>query len=303
MTIIGTALSTKGGVGKTTTLANISGLLCDLGVRVLLVDADVQPSLTKYYPITHRAKQGLTNLLQSGVVTEDHISRIDLRHPDPSIDPNNGCLDIICSDVPPGKGAELEAWLTARVDRSFRLKNALISPLIDENYDVVLIDTPGAVGSLQQTAVFASSFAFSPVSPDAISTREFASGTLSLLADLAPGERIGLSVPPLHVLICKLSRTRNARFVAQQVRDDYRDLDKRKLPNINMLTAYIPDAVAYCEAATSRLPVHWVDPCKAGQKMHELLWELFPTLQGCVADACVGAFPIAAPAAEAEGEV
>jgi len=289
MTIIGTALSTKGGVGKTTTLANIAGLLCDLGVRVLLIDADVQPSLTRYYQLANRAKHGLTDLIQSGMVTEDHISRIELRHPDSSIAPSEGCLDIVCSDVP---DASLEVWLSDRVDRSFRLKNALKSPVIDERYDVVLIDTQGAVGALQQTAVFASSFAFSPVSPDIISAREFASGTLRLLADLAPGERIGLPVPQLHVLICKLSRTRNAKQVAQHLRAEYRNQDGRKIPNINMLDAFIPDAVAYCDAATARLPVHWIDPAKAGLKMHQLVWELFPSLQGFVADACEGAFAI-----------
>lgn len=40
-----TVVSTKGGVGKTTLAANLGGLLRDIGLRVLLIDADVQPSL------------------------------------------------------------------------------------------------------------------------------------------------------------------------------------------------------------------------------------------------------------------
>ena len=43
-----TICSTKGGVGKTTLAANISGLLSDLGFRVLMVDGDIQPGLTSY---------------------------------------------------------------------------------------------------------------------------------------------------------------------------------------------------------------------------------------------------------------
>ena len=40
-------ISTKGGVGKTTLTANLGGLLADIGFRTLLIDTDVQPSLSK----------------------------------------------------------------------------------------------------------------------------------------------------------------------------------------------------------------------------------------------------------------
>jgi len=36
-----TITSTKGGVGKTTLTANLGALLADMGLRVLLIDADV----------------------------------------------------------------------------------------------------------------------------------------------------------------------------------------------------------------------------------------------------------------------
>ena len=49
--VVISAVSTKGGVGKTTLIANLAGLMADLGFRVLMVDADVQPSLTKYYEL------------------------------------------------------------------------------------------------------------------------------------------------------------------------------------------------------------------------------------------------------------
>lgn len=41
--------STKGGVGKTTLCANLGGIRADLGQRVLMVDADVQPTLPSYF--------------------------------------------------------------------------------------------------------------------------------------------------------------------------------------------------------------------------------------------------------------
>ncbi|ENV2076776.1 ParA family protein [Neisseria gonorrhoeae] len=53
--VILSAAATKGGVGKTTLIANVSAVLADIGLRVLMIDCDVQPSLSKYYPISHRA--------------------------------------------------------------------------------------------------------------------------------------------------------------------------------------------------------------------------------------------------------
>jgi len=57
-----TVCSTKGGVGKTTLTANLGGLLADLGARVLLVDADVQPTLSSYFPVERRSPAGLQGL-------------------------------------------------------------------------------------------------------------------------------------------------------------------------------------------------------------------------------------------------
>src|SRR3546814_10414313 len=44
-------ISTKGGVGKTTTAANLGGFVADAGLRVLLLDFDIQPTLSSYYEL------------------------------------------------------------------------------------------------------------------------------------------------------------------------------------------------------------------------------------------------------------
>jgi chromosome partitioning related protein ParA len=66
--IVFSIVSTKGGVGKTTFTANFGALLTDLGMRVLLIDADVQPSLSRYFPLKHKAVHGLTEMIKRGMI-------------------------------------------------------------------------------------------------------------------------------------------------------------------------------------------------------------------------------------------
>ena len=129
-----TIASTKGGVGKTTLTANLGALLADMGLRVLLVDADIQPSLSKYFALASPwLSAGLTDVLLNGEVTAACITS--------TVFPN---LDIVVSDEPEG---HLSNGLLNRIDRGFRLRLALQSALVADAYDCVLIDTQGAVGS------------------------------------------------------------------------------------------------------------------------------------------------------------
>ena len=66
MAVTVAVVSTKGGVTKTTTAANLGGVLADLGARVLLVDLDPQSTLSSYYEISSRADLGVLNVVQTG---------------------------------------------------------------------------------------------------------------------------------------------------------------------------------------------------------------------------------------------
>lgn len=293
--IVITVVATKGGVGKTTLAANLSALLADVGVRVLLIDADVQPSLTRYYCIAPRMDFGLTEIMKRGVITPDCISKVALRHPDGlGLNPD-GCLDIVVANAPEGT---LQDWLAQRIDRAVRIRKAVRSPYIDENYDVVLIDTQGAVGHLQDAAVLAADVLLSPISPDILTAREFTSGTLELLNRLEPSADIGVTVPPMKALIYKLERTKDSRDIAHNIRAQYVNLRAR----VDVLDTTVPHAVAYKQAATAQLPVHWTDPARAGLTMHRLLWELVPSLAGSVAPNCADVIDMAQFADPANGD-
>lgn len=124
MSIIICTVSTKGGVGKTTLTANLGAFLSDLGQKVLLVDADPQPTLSSFYPLSVPAEAGLTRLTVDatldGVVSVTAIEG----------------LDLIYSDDPDGR---LRDWIRDAVDGRVRLKHILAR--FEGRYDFILIDT------------------------------------------------------------------------------------------------------------------------------------------------------------------
>ncbi len=258
-----TICSTKGGVGKTTFAANLGGMLADLGQRVLLIDADIQPTLSSYYPIEETAEQGLTQLITTGEAA-DCISKTAI-----------GC-DLILSDDPEG---QLQNWILHTPDGRVRLKHAL-SRL--RGYDVVIIDTQGAVGPLQDAAVLAADFLVSPIPPEILSAREFARGTLSMLERLRPMQYMGAPVGPLFGIIYRANlRTVDARKIATKLREMSYGPSRG---SIRILDTIVPSTVAYREAASARVPVHIWEKQRNGatpsarETMSNLVAELFPNL-------------------------
>lgn len=271
-----TALSSKGGVGKTTNLANLGAVLADMGARVLLCDADIQPALSKHYPLEYEAPKGIVEVFAQGWIDQECISRTSLPR-----------LHLIKSND--GK-AQLQHWLYNRADQRTRLKGALAAPLIDDNYDFVLIDTQGAIGPVQTAAAFAAHTLISPLPPDSQSIREFATGTLQVLKALEHSDTEPTALlAPLHVLISKDRYTRNAKALLNAVRSEFKESDE-----VRFLSTVVPDAVAYNEAATLQVPVHMHNRV-SGQRilsafevMHRLAWELFPELYGWFAGGVKG---------------
>lgn len=277
-------VSTKGGVGKTTLAANLGALFADFGMRVLLIDADVQPSLSRYYHVNQRAPSGLTKIMLDGAITPECVSTLTLPPPQfdgkarPALN-HSGRIDLVLSDAPEGT---LQHYLERRVDRGARLKLAVRTPVIADSYEVVIIDTQGAVGHLQDAAILAADILISPICPDTLTVREFMTGTLDLLERLEPSSNIGMTLPPIKAVLYRTEHTADSRAMARLIRDQFVQLRGR----VSVLDVIVPSAVAYKKAATAQMPVHWID-AKASDTMHRLCWELMPQLDGIrTADIC-----------------
>ena len=198
-------ISTKGGVGKTTTAANLGGLVADAGLRVLLLDLDVQPTLSSYYELAHRAPGGIYELLAFNERRlEQLVSRTAITG-----------LDLVLSNDDRG---ELNTLLLHAPDGRLRLRHLL--PTLAAQYDLVLIDTQGARSVLLEMAVLASDVALSPVTPEILAARELRRGTLQLIEDISPYRHLGIAPPPLHLLINRVHPvSSNAKLIQQALRD------------------------------------------------------------------------------------
>ena len=146
MVKIVTINNVKGGVAKTTTATNLAAGLARRSKQVLLIDSDPQANATlNLYPEL-RAEKTIKDLFKGTPITEI-IS--------PSIETG---LDIIPSCL---AFSTIELELAGQLARETFLKRAL-KP-IEDNYDIILIDTQPSVGVIPINALCAANEVIIPV--------------------------------------------------------------------------------------------------------------------------------------------
>lgn len=234
-------LSTKGGVTKSTNAANISAFCADCGLRVLMVDTDVQPSLSSYYKTSYNAPGGIYEfIINRTIAPEAVISHTDI--------PN---LDLIKSNDQSGK---ISLLLKDSDDGVIRFSHLLRQI---KNYDLIVVDTRGTRDITLSMAVLASDLILSPVLPELLSTREFMRGTLSLYNDLITYTHYGFRLPPIKILANRVDNTNNAKDVISQLQELFEDEQfKTFLTPLELLPITIPARVAYREANAYCAPIH-----------------------------------------------
>ncbi len=140
----------KGGVGKTTTAANLGVLLARLVSRVLLVDADPQSALTRQLGIEERSLGvNLVDVLAGRAGAEEAI-----------VAGVHG-VDVIAS----GRDlAGIELSLVGELGRERFLRDALERAVGE--YEHVVIDTPPNLGLLTVNALVLADLVIAPVSAE-----------------------------------------------------------------------------------------------------------------------------------------
>lgn len=235
----------KGGVGKTTTAANLGAALAEQGKSVLLVDFDAQANLSSSVGAEREAK-GIYELL-SGEVTAAEVTQ-------ETTVPN---LRIIPSG-PDLTGANIE--LVNEERREFFLKEALRDVATDYNY--VFIDCPPSLGLLTLNGLVAADSVIIP-----LQTEYFAlEGLTQLLQSIKRvQQQYNRDLDIFGILFTMYdSRTRLANDVVQEVIGYF---GKRVFRTI------IPRNIRLSEAPSHGIPVTQYDPSCVGARSYIKLAE------------------------------
>jgi len=149
----------KGGVGKTSVTANVSGLAALAGLRVLVVDLDPQGNLAR--DLGMPLDSG--NRLLSALISGGDLPVV----PNVRVHDNGGHLDV----VPGGpEVSDLSALMQSRADRvagstlALALGNALNR--IADDYDLLMVDTPPGERVLVEGALGVASAVVIPTRAD-----------------------------------------------------------------------------------------------------------------------------------------
>ena len=137
----------KGGVGKTTSVINLSSALGKRDKKILIIDMDPQGNIAS----------GL-NLKKNEVPTVYDLI-IEEEHPDKVIQKTNfENVDVMVSNQDLS-GAQVE--LVGMIARESRLKEKMQK--ITKNYDFIFIDTPPSLGLLTLNSLNAADSVFIPI--------------------------------------------------------------------------------------------------------------------------------------------
>ncbi|PIE35093.1 chromosome partitioning protein [candidate division KSB3 bacterium] len=218
----------KGGVGKTTSVANLGAAFAERGKKTLLIDLDPQGGLTTslgYNPDTFKQ-------------TVYHVFIEEIEFPQVTLETDIPNLDLVPANL---DLAGAEAELLREIGWDKILPGAL-EP-IQEKYDVILLDCPPTLGILTLSALAAANIALVPLQCEFLSLR-----ALKQLTKIFTKTKRRAN-PGLDLLIFRTmydKRTSHAKEISEEI---------GRVGGKKVLSAYVKRAIKVVDASSSGKPV------------------------------------------------
>jgi chromosome partitioning protein len=221
----------KGGVAKTTTTLNLAAAFAETGHRVLCVDMDPQGNLTMSQGIDPDSlEQSMFDVLVHDLSIREVIRRRE--------------IDVACSSIDLA-GAEIA--MSTKIGRERSLAKALRA--IEDDYDLICVDTPPSLGLLTVNALTAADQVIVPVQCEYLSMRGLLQlqNTLAMIREnLNPDVHIAGILPTMVD-----TRTLHAREALEILEEHFGD---------QVFGARIRKTIRFAEAPVKGMSVLKYDP-------------------------------------------